>query len=132
MLRWPFALIVGALALCVTACGGGGAKTAASGVKLPKDGPSEVSDHADQWPAPNGDLANTRVAAGTIDASNVKRLGVAWTAPINATGTFGAYASTPVIAGDTVYTQDLNSDVTAYSLKDGKLLWRQALNAPDL
>src|SRR4051794_34469876 len=133
MSRWPLAVLTAVLAVLLTACGGGGGgKTGASGVKLPGDAPSEIGDSADQWPAPNGDLQNTRVSSGEISASNVKTLGVAWTAPIDATGTFGAYASTPVIAGDTVYTQDLESNVTAYSLKTGKLVWRHAMSEPNL
>jgi outer membrane protein assembly factor BamB len=113
--------------------GGGGGKMGATGAKLPPKGPPEVSDHADQWPAPNGDLINSRVATSSISAGNVKKLGVAWTAPITAVSTFGGYATTPIIAGDTVYTQELDSAVTAYSLADGKQKWRHEFpNQPDL
>jgi glucose dehydrogenase/cytochrome c2 len=113
--------------------GGGGGKAGASGAKLPSDGAPEISDHADQWPAPNGDLLNTRVATSSISAGNVKQLGVAWTAPITAAGTFGGYATTPIIAGDTVYTQELDSTVNAYSLESGTRKWRHEFpNEPNL
>ncbi len=122
-------VVLGVLAVVIVAgvvgCGGGGGgKAGASGAQLPSDGAPEVSDHADQWPAPNGDLLNTRVATSSISAGNVEQLGVAWTAPITAAGVFGGYATTPIIAGDSVYTQELDSSVSAYSLKSGALKWR--------
>ena len=49
------------------------------------------------WALPGADLQNTRNVGGPINASNVSRLGVAWTVPITATGAFGAYATTPVV-----------------------------------
>jgi glucose dehydrogenase/mono/diheme cytochrome c family protein len=129
--------IVGVVAIVVVAavvggCGGGG-KTGVTGAKLPPKGPPEVSDHAGQWPAPNGDLLNSRVATSSISSSNVKKLGVAWSAPITAAGVFGGYATTPIIAGDTVYTQELDSTVTAYSLSGGAQKWRREFpNEPNL
>jgi outer membrane protein assembly factor BamB len=118
----------------VVGCGGGGGKTGATGAKLPSKGaPSETSKFADQWPAPNGDLLNSRVATSSIDSGSVDKLGVAWTAPITAAGVFGGYATTPIIAGDTVYTQELDSSVSAYSLADGTRKWRHEFpNQPDL
>jgi outer membrane protein assembly factor BamB len=130
-------IILGVIAVTALAagCGGGsgGSKTGATGAKLPGDGPGEVSKYADQWPAPNGDLLNSRVATTSISASSVKKLGVAWTAPITAAGTFGGFASTPIIAGDTVYAQELDSSVSAYSLATGTRKWRHEFaNEPNL
>jgi outer membrane protein assembly factor BamB len=123
------------IATCVLAmlpgCGGGGAKLTASGVTaFPNGTPPEVSKAASEWPAPNVDIANTRDASGSaIDSGNVSKLGVAWTAPITATGVFGGYAATPVIAKGVVYTQDLDSNVFAYDLKTGKQLWEHAFHS---
>jgi outer membrane protein assembly factor BamB len=119
-------MLVGAVGVVALAagCGGGGGKNGPTGAKLPGGGPPEVSKHADQWPAPNGDLLNSRVATSSITAANVAHLGVAWTSPITASGTFGGYASTPIIAGDTVYVQQLDSSVEALALSDGAQKWR--------
>ena len=80
------------------------------------------------WELPNGDLAGTRAASGaSIDAGNVSGLVVRWryalTAKANYTGTF---ASTPVADDETVYVQDLQSNVHALERATGKV----ALGAP--
>ena len=124
--RSIFALACFSLALA--ACGGGGNK---SGV--PSGAPSEVSDFADEWPAPNQDLGNDRVASSSkIDASNVKQLGVAWTVPIKGGGTFGNYASTPIIADGVAYTQDLTSNVKAIDVDTGRVKWSKDYNMTDV
>jgi outer membrane protein assembly factor BamB len=128
--RYP--LLALAALLLAAGCGGGG-KSTASGVKaFPNGTPSEVKDAADEWPAPNGDMANTRDASGNkIDSGNVSELGVAWTAPITATGVFGGYATTPVVADGIVYTQDLDSNVFAYDLATGKERWKHMYDETD-
>ena len=68
-------LVLSSLALALAACGGGNK----SGV--PKGAPGELSSFAKEWPAPNQDLANRRVATSKINSGNVSRLGVAWTIP---------------------------------------------------
>jgi outer membrane protein assembly factor BamB/mono/diheme cytochrome c family protein len=121
-------MVLACISLAVTACGGGGNE---SGV--PSGAPSEVSDFADQWPAPNQNLSNQRVAkSSTIDASNVKQLGIAWSVPITEGGTFGNYASTPIIADGVVYTQDLTSNVNAIDLKTGTVKWSKNYNMTDV
>lgn len=72
------------------------------------------------WPAPNGDAANHRRAAGSIDAGSVGRLGVAWRLPLAA-----AYAATPIVLDGVVYAQDLMSNVYAIDLASGRLRWRR-------
>ena len=56
---------------------------------MPNGAPKELSSFSDEWPAPNQDLANTRVASSKIDSGNVDQLGIAWTVPIKGGGTFG-------------------------------------------
>ncbi len=104
---------------------------AATGAALPA-APSDVMRAAQQWPAPNHDLVNSRTVASAIDSQTVRRLSVAWSAPITGQSSWGSFASTPIIAGTTVYAQDLLSTVTAYDLTTGKVLWRHAFpNQPD-
>jgi alcohol dehydrogenase (cytochrome c) len=86
--------------------------------------------HAD-WPLPNADLAGTRAVAGSpIDAGNVARLSVSWRFTFTATPSFsGSFASTPVADGDTVYVQDLRSNVFALDRADGALQWAKRFSA---
>src|SRR5215469_8293903 len=81
------------------------------------------------WPYPNGDLANTRDAAGsTISSANVASLQQAWTFKLPAaevpTGpTFGSLTATPIVANGVAYLQDLGNNVYALDLATGKLKW---------
>lgn len=80
---------------------------------------------------PNVDLSNTRDVGGPIDKGNVTKLQSAWTAPITGKSNYGSDASTPVIAGGVVYSQDLASNVQALSLQTGKVLWSKSYESPD-
>lgn len=84
------------------------------------------------WSFPGADLQNNRDAGGPINASNVSTLGVAWTDPISAVTEFGGYASTPVVSGGVVYTQDLESNVQAIDQQSGKVLWSTKYNSADI
>jgi glucose dehydrogenase/plastocyanin len=76
------------------------------------------------WPSANHDLSNTRAAPdSSINSSNVSDLGVAWTYQIPGVSAYGAAASSPLIEGDTVYFQDLASNVAALRLDDGSVVW---------
>jgi alcohol dehydrogenase (cytochrome c) len=81
------------------------------------------------WPYPNGDLANTRDAAGaTISSANVRTLKQAWTfklpaAEVPTTPGFGSLAATPIVTNGVVYLQDLGANVYALALSTGKLKW---------
>jgi outer membrane protein assembly factor BamB len=99
---------------------------------VPSGAPKELSSFSDQWPAPNQNLANTRVASSKIDSSNVDQLGIAWTVPIKGGGTFGNYASTPIVADGVVYTQDLTSNVKAIDLETGDVKWSKDYDAEDV
>jgi glucose dehydrogenase len=80
---------------------------------------------------PNVDTANTRHVGGPIKSGNVNQLKVAWTVPVEAKSSFGAYAASPVVAGGVVYSQDLESNVQAIDLESGDVLWEKAYEKPD-
>ena len=50
--------------------------------------------------------------------------------PIKGGGTFGNYASTPIIADGVVYTQDLTSNVKAIDLETGDVRWSRDYDSP--
>jgi outer membrane protein assembly factor BamB len=110
----------------LSACGGSDESA------VPDGAPAEASSFADEWPTPNGDLGNRRVATSDIDAGNVDELGVAWTVPIKGGGVFGNYASTPIVADGVVYTQDLTSNVKAIDLETGDVKWTKDYSAPSV
>ncbi len=92
---------------------------------------------AGSWAEPNGDLGNTRDAAGSlISAANVGSLKEAWTFKLSgaaATGVSyaGSLAAAPVVAGGVVYLQDLYANVYAITLATGKLKWEYPVNVAE-
>ena len=79
---------------------------------------------AASWTQPNADLAGTRDVRSAISASNVSKLGVAWTVPITGkSGAFGNFSTNPVVVNGVAYFQDISSSVYAVSMSTGKLLW---------
>ncbi len=84
---------------------------------------------ANDWGMANKDYSNTRAAtASKINANTVHSLGIAWTFKIPGTGAYGAAATAPLIVGDTVYFQDMGSNLFALNLADGQVQWKQMLN----
>lgn len=114
--------LIAAISLIVAACGSSSKSTTTTvkAAALPTS-----------WELPGADAQNTRDVGGPINSTNVSTLGVAWTVPIVASGTFGAYATTPVVSNGVLYTQDLASNVYAINLSTGKLLWIKKYNSPD-
>lgn len=80
---------------------------------------------------PNGDSSNTRYTTGPITAANVSTLQTAWTLPLSAKSEYGSYSSSPIVANGVVYSQDLESNVQAISLKTGKPIWTKKFESPD-
>jgi glucose dehydrogenase/uncharacterized cupredoxin-like copper-binding protein len=88
--------------------------------------PPAVAEHRADWPLPNRDYANTRATTdATITSENVDELGTAWTFPIPGTGPYGAFASNPIVIGETVFAQDLASNVFALNLETGEVIWER-------
>ncbi|MGH2345753.1 MAG: hypothetical protein ACRDG4_11040, partial [Chloroflexota bacterium] len=101
----------------------GAASAASAAISVPPGAPAEDIRYADEWPAPNGNLYNTRVAHSTISSANVTKLGVAWTLPLRGAGANGADVANPVVAGGIAYVQDGASNVMAVQYATGTVLW---------
>jgi glucose dehydrogenase len=93
--------------------------------------PIEDITYANEWPSPNGDLYNTRVAHTTISSANVSKLGVAWTFQLTGAGANGRDFANPVVANGVAYLQDGASNVMAVQTSTGKSLWSHPYNSPD-
>src|ERR1700752_4980035 len=86
--------------------------------------PPELAEAGDAWPAHNYDLANSRATTSTeISAANVGTLTKKGSFAIPGTGSFGNFATTPIVFAGVVYCQDLNSNVYAVDQQTGKLRW---------
>ena len=104
---------------------------AASAPSVPPGAPVEDICYATEWPSPNQNLYNTRVAHSTIASTNVSKLGMAWTIPLQGKGATGADVANPVIANGIAYLQDGASNVIAVQDATGQVLWTHTYNSPD-
>lgn len=96
---------------------GGSAKT---GGILPVV-PPEVADISGNWPAPQNDLKANRSAVGSaITAANVAKLAPEWFFSLD--GRKGM-TSNPIVTKDTVYIQDMLSNVIALDRTSGRVKW---------
>jgi outer membrane protein assembly factor BamB len=132
------ALVAAALALSLSGCGAAAHTSSGSGCQtIAGQGSAASATAAGSWPFPNGDLANTRDAAGSqISTSNVAKLTQIWSFKLTGKATigvkpYGALTANPIIAGGIVYMQDLDSDVYALSLATGKLVWEYRCDQPE-
>ena len=95
--------------------------------------PPEITQNAKDWPLPNRDYENTRATTdSSINSSNAATLGEAWHFDIPGIGRSGGGTSTPIILGNTVYFQDLKSNVFAFDLQTGQMKWSKMYNAPGI
>ena len=79
---------------------------------------------------PNIDLQGTRLAKGTIDSGNVDQLKEAWSVPIEGTGVYGSYAWAPIEVNGVIYSEDLESNVSALDLESGETIWSTKFESP--
>jgi outer membrane protein assembly factor BamB len=107
---------------------------AAGGVLLAGCGSSQGQPAASS-PSPRAaDVRDgTRAVTGsTITSANVARLRLRWRAPIPTRDTFsGVDTAPPVVAGGTVYLQDMRSNVRAFSRATGRALWTRHFGVED-
>lgn len=76
------------------------------------------------WPVENYDLVATRNAQGSsIDSSTVATLGDAWKYKVEISAAYGALTASAAIVDGVVYQQDAMSNVYAFNLETGEVLW---------
>jgi len=84
--------------------------------------PPEIIAASDAWPLPNRDYDNTRAAfGGRINSATVGELHEVWRVPLDGASAFGHVTSNPLILGDNVYIQDMQSRVYAIARDTGAL-----------
>lgn len=78
-----------------------------------------------QWPVFGGTMDNTRFSAlDQVNASNARRLGVAWSKDLGPYQTLDE--SFPLMIGRTLYVTTSTDEVMAFDAVTGKQLWRYA------
>jgi outer membrane protein assembly factor BamB len=129
---------IGPLAAAIAGLAGASIAGCSSGQPAPTSSAfAGAARPSGSWADPNGDLANTRDAAGsTISSANVSRLKEAWTFKLTGTAAAGvegagSFAAAPVVVNGVVYLQDLDANVYAISLATGKLKWEYQVNIPE-
>lgn len=76
------------------------------------------------------DQQNTREARSALKAANVSGLGEAWSRPIEGTGEGKGFVASPIVTDNIVFVQDLDSNVAALNLEDGKPYWEKRYDVP--
>ncbi|MGH2558356.1 MAG: PQQ-binding-like beta-propeller repeat protein [Thermomicrobiales bacterium] len=95
--------------------------------------PPELTEYAADWPARQGNLAGHRAnLESAITADNVGQLEVAWSFAIEAPGVVGGMTAGPLIAGETVYIQDMQSNVFALDRASGTVKWEARYDVPTI
>lgn len=91
--------------------------------------PPEITKYAKDWPMANHDYSNTREYKGAgIDSSNISKLGLSWSFPIKGISEWGAATTNPIILGNSVYFQDLKSNIYSVDIVSGKQNWMKEYN----
>ena len=127
----PSALLA-SVTMLVAAGAGGSSATAPTTTGFPG-----ATAPSGQWPYPNGDLANTRVAPGSvISAANVSQLREAWSFELTGKAAAGvsysgSLTAAPVVCDGIVYIQDQDANVYALVLATGKLKWEYQVGLPE-
>ncbi|HEY1854991.1 MAG TPA: PQQ-binding-like beta-propeller repeat protein [Solirubrobacterales bacterium] len=109
-----------AIAAAVAGCGGGGSSSSGGSTDAASGGVGN----------PGVDPASTRQVGGPIDSSTVSTLKPVWKLKLTGQSTYGSYASTPIVLGGVVYSQDLASNVQALDLESGEVLWTKTYESP--
>jgi len=90
-----------------------------------------ITEIISDWPTANQNFSNTRAAVGSgINSSTVAKLAPSWLLPIVGISEWGAATTNPIVVGNIVYFQDLESNIYAVDFTTGKQLWMKKYNLP--
>jgi len=78
------------------------------------------------------DQQNTRDARSALKAANAGKLEEAWSRPIAGTGEGEGFVASPIVTDNIVFLQDLDSNVAALDLGNGKPYWERKFDVPAL
>jgi outer membrane protein assembly factor BamB len=116
--------LIGILALSLASCADDSSDSGESRGPGRGGAPPEVVAAVDDWPLPGRDYRNTRaVPDSPITTATVDQLDEVWRAPLEGFGSVGNAATTPLIVGDRVVMQSLDSTVRVFDRVTGEPVW---------
>jgi outer membrane protein assembly factor BamB len=121
--------VLGCLALVLAACSGGddagdSGRSSGDASGAGSSVPPEVTAAERDWPVPGRDYANSRAVTDSgITTATVDQLEEQWQAPLEGFGSIGNAATTPLVLGDQVVMQSLDSTVRVFDRATGEMQW---------
>lgn len=93
--------------------------------------PPELLAVSGNWPTAQGNLSAHRAAVGSsLTADDIADLEVVWEFPIEASTGYGGMTANPIVIDQTVYLQDMRSNIFALDRDTGALIWEHRNEVP--
>lgn len=122
------------LTIAIAGCSSSASETTeAETAKKPTAPPAPADEYKNfQTSYADVDQQNTRNARSALKAANVAKLEEAWSRPIEGEGEGEGFVASPIVTDNIVFVQDLDSNVAALNLVDGKPYWEKRFDVPAL
>lgn len=122
------------LTIALAGCGSSSEETTKAETAKKSTAPPAPLDEYKRFQSSYADVdqQNTRDARSALKAANVAKLEQAWSRPIEGTGEGEGFVASPIVTDNIVFVQDLDSNVAALNLKDGKPYWEKRYDVPAL
>lgn len=122
------------MTIALAGCGSSSNETTKGAAAKKSTAPAAPADEYTKFQSSYADVdqQNTRDAGSGLKASNVAGLEEAWSRPIEGTGEGEGFVASPIVTDDIVFVQDLDSNVAALNLRDGKPYWEKRYDVPAL
>ncbi len=122
------------LTIALAGCGSSSSETSQGETAKKSTAPPAPRDEYKNFQSSYADVdqQNTRDARSALKAANVAKLSEAWSRPIEGTGEGEGFVASPIVTDDIVFVQDLDSNVAALDLRDGKPYWEKRYDVPAL
>jgi outer membrane protein assembly factor BamB len=120
------------LTISVAGCSSSSDERGESAPAKKSTAPPAPSDEYTRFQSPYADVdqQNTRDAHSALRAANVAKLEEAWSRPIEGAGEGEGFVASPIVTDDIVFVQDLDSNVAALNLLDGRPYWEKRFDLP--
>lgn len=120
------------LTIGLAGCGSSSSGTDTTEPTSKSSAPAAPADEYTRFQSPYADVdqQNTRDAGSGLKAGNVAGLEEVWSRPIEGTGEGEGFLASPIVTDNIVFVQDLDSNVAALDLRDGRLYWEKRYDVP--
>ena len=120
------------MTIALAGCGSSSNETTNAGTAKKSTAPAAPTDEYKKFQSSYADVdqQNTRDAGSGLKAANVAKLEEVWSRPVEGTGEGEGFLASPIVTDDIVFVQDLDSNVAALNLRDGKPYWEKRYDVP--